>query len=362
MNAQQALEYSMQPFIPMFIYGDYDAMESERQRGEEAMKALLDEWRTNEEPGFDFGVILTLADQNRELCDQIGEARLRNLSSPLLARNLSDADLCAGIGKMQGRAASAVAREVRGDRDAYSVAYVRKPIKGTVLGIDIETTGTNAWRDYILDVGFERMNMSSPQPQDAQVNNIYAEADYAADGAYDQSRLSFGVPARAAVLGNPFILQLTGIDVSKRANEPLFDEWGVMQSALLARLVKQPYVAHNATFEHKYFMANVAGYAEAYRDGNITIIDTLPMSRFWDEESVASEQHPYGDNTLDAYAKRQGALNPSSHERHLGLEDSHIMLVAMRNHLHWLREHNEGPWGAAGRSGVGGKHVGRRTF
>ena len=35
MNAQQALEYYRQPFIPMFIYGDYDAMESERQRGEE---------------------------------------------------------------------------------------------------------------------------------------------------------------------------------------------------------------------------------------------------------------------------------------------------------------------------------------
>ncbi len=141
MNVQQALEYSMQPFIPMFIYGDYDAMESERQRGEEAMKALLDEWRANDEPGFGFDVILTLADQNRELCDQIGETRLRNLSSPLLARNLTDADLCAGIAKMQGRTAAGVAREVRGDRDAYSVAYVRKPIKGTVLGIDIETTG-----------------------------------------------------------------------------------------------------------------------------------------------------------------------------------------------------------------------------
>ncbi len=99
MNAQQALEYSMQPFIPMFIYGDYDAMESERKRGEEAMKSPLYEWRTHEEPGFDFVVILTRADQNRELCDQIGEARLRNLSSPLLARNLTDADLCAGIGK-----------------------------------------------------------------------------------------------------------------------------------------------------------------------------------------------------------------------------------------------------------------------
>ena len=100
MNAQQALEYYRQPFIPMFIYGDYDAMESERQRGEEALKALVDEWRANDEPGFDFDVILDLADRNRELCDQIGEARLRNLSSPLLARNLSDA-VSSLVGKEQ---------------------------------------------------------------------------------------------------------------------------------------------------------------------------------------------------------------------------------------------------------------------
>lgn len=169
MNVQQALEYSMQPFIPMFIYGDYDAMESERQRGEEAMKALLDEWRANDEPGFGFDVILTLADQNRELCDQIGETRLRNLSSPLLARNLTDADLCAGIAKMQGRTAAGVAREVRGDRDAYSVAYVRKPIKGTVLGIDIETTGRAPERGYIINVGWELMDLKSDAvPHDPQ--------------------------------------------------------------------------------------------------------------------------------------------------------------------------------------------------
>ena len=134
MNAQQALEYSMQPFIPMFIYGDYDAMESERQKGEEALKALVDEWKTNDNPGFGFDIILDLADRNRELCDQIGESRLRNLSSPMLSRGLSDADMCQAIAKMQGRTAASVAKEVRGDRDAYSVAYVRKPIKGTVLG------------------------------------------------------------------------------------------------------------------------------------------------------------------------------------------------------------------------------------
>ena len=36
------------------------------------------------------------------------------------------------------------------------------------------------------------------------------------------------------------------------------------------------------------------------------------------------DEHPYGNNTLDAYAKRQGALDESKSERHLGLEDTHI--------------------------------------
>ena len=40
MNVSQALEYERQPFIPMFIYGDHGAMESERQKGEEALKVL----------------------------------------------------------------------------------------------------------------------------------------------------------------------------------------------------------------------------------------------------------------------------------------------------------------------------------
>ena len=71
-------------------------------------------------------------------------------------------------------------------------------------------------------------------------------------------------------------------------------------------------------------MLNVAGYAESYRAGNITIIDTLPMSRRWDEGSIPDDEHPHGNNTLDAYAKRQGALDASKSERHLGLEDTHM--------------------------------------
>ncbi|MFR2055759.1 MAG: 3'-5' exonuclease, partial [Collinsella sp.] len=107
MNVSQALEYERQPFIPMFIYGDHGAMESERQKGEEALKVLETEYFTAEgDPGFDFATVRDLADRNRDLCDQIGEARLRNVTPATLSRGLSDADTCAAIGKMQKRTAA----------------------------------------------------------------------------------------------------------------------------------------------------------------------------------------------------------------------------------------------------------------
>lgn len=246
-----------------------------------------------------------------------------------------------------------------------------------VMGIDIETTGTDPARVYIIDVGFEYMNMISSRPADAPSEYRYEQDSYDAGDAYGQSRLSFGVTAENAVLGNPLILDLTGIDVHDRAVAPevdgdvvssrntvsrfrLFDEWPAAQIGLLQRLEQQPYVAHNARFEHGFFMLNVAGYAESYRAGHITIIDTLPMSRRWDEGSIPDDEHPYGNNTLDAYAKRQGALDPTQSERHLGLEDTHIMLVAMKRHLGVLRAEGRGPWGADGKSGTGGKRCGRR--
>ncbi len=112
-----------------------------------------------------------LADRNRDLCDQIGEARLRNVTRATLSRGLSDADTCAAIGKMQKRTAASVMREIRGDRDALGVAYARKPIQGTVLGIDIETTGRAPERGYIINVGWEIMDLTSDAvPHDAEAH------------------------------------------------------------------------------------------------------------------------------------------------------------------------------------------------
>lgn len=233
----------------------------------------------------------------------------------------------------------------------------------TVMGIDIETTGTDPLRDYIIDVGFEYMNMVTPRPQDAPAGMPYVDSSYQAGDAYGQARLGFGVTRANAWHGNETIRNLTGIDVKMRSSSQwrLFDEWPQAQRGLLMRLEQQPFAAHNANFEHRFFLHNVAGYAESYRAGHIVIIDTMPMSRRWDEGSAPSEAHPYGDNSLESYAKRQGALPGDSSERHLGLEDAHIMLVAMKRHLTALREAHRGPWGPDGVSGTGGKRAkGRR--
>lgn len=246
-------------------------------------------------------------------------------------------------------------------RPDWRDAYLPGRDVDTVMGIDIETTGTDPARVYIIDVGFEYMNMASPRPESERSGYRYEQDSYDDGDAYGQSRLPFGVTPANALLGNPFIRSLTGIDVRDRGvGYRLFDEWPEAQRGLLQRLEQQPYVAHNATFEHGFFMLNIAGYAESYRAGRITILDTLPMSRRWDEGSKPDEAHPYGDNTLEAYAKRQGALPADASERHLGLEDSHIMLLAMKHHLMTLRDEGRGPWGAEGKSGVGGKRCGHR--
>ncbi len=307
MNVQQALDYSNQPFIAMFIYGDHDAMEAERRRGEEALKLLETEYFASDDPGFDFAVVTDLADRNRDLCDQIGEARLRNLPPATLARSLSDADTCAAIGKMQGRAASAVAREVRGDRDAFAVAYVRKPIKGTVLGIDIETTGRAPERGHIINVGWELMDLTSTaEPRDA-------EAHYC--GLPDVYREAGEVP-----LNN--IHHITWDDIDGKVP---FRENKALQKQILKLMKKYPYMAHNAAFEDSWFKIHLEGYAEARRAGKIVVIDSRDICRRLDSE-VATLPRESAPASLENWARRRGTLAADEAEQHLGLDDTDLML------------------------------------
>lgn len=219
---------------------------------------------------------------------------------------------------------------------------------GEVVGIDLETTGLNAYRDYVIDAGWERMDMSGADMHDDAANAIYRVKGYKTDGAWDQERHTYGVSPLRMILGNP-AESISGISASSLDGSRALDEDPAAQERLLQVLVSAPFVAHNAMFEHRHFMSTVAGYAEAYRDGRITIIDTMAMSMKWGHEDTG------GNDRLETYAKRFGAMPDEGSERHLGLEDAHIMLVAMRNHLHALQSEGKGPWGPDGCPGTGGK-------
>lgn len=307
MKLTDALDYANSFYIPELIFsGGYDSIESERQRGEDALKTLVDEWNANENPSFGFDLIRELADRNRGICDHIGEARLRNLSSPMLARSLSDADMCAAIGKLQGRGAATVMREVRGDANAYAVAWVRKPIKGKVLGIDIETTGRAPERGYIINVGWEIMDLTSDAvPHDAEAHycglpDIYRGED---------------VP-----LSNIHHITWDDIDGKKP-----FRENKELQKQLLKLMKKYPYMAHNAAFEDSWFKIHLDGYAEARRAGKIIVIDSRQICRSLDAD-VRSLPRESAPAALENWARRRGTLAADANEQHLGLDDTDLML------------------------------------
>lgn len=308
MNTQQALDYAYAFYIPEFIFGGgYETMEAERLKGEEALKALVTAWNEEENPSFSFDVVRELGDRNRALCDAIGEVRLRNTSSSVLSRSLSDHDLCQGIAAMQGRTTASVEREIRGDRNALGVAYVREKISGTVLGIDIETTGTAPERGYIINVGWELMDLTSTAvPRDGEAHFFGIPED-----PYKQT----GVP-----LEN--IHHIGWADIEGKTP---FREDRELQKRLLDLMIAYPIMAHNAAFEDSWFMMHLEGYAEARRAGKIAVIDSRDICRRLDGE-VATLPRESAPAALENWARRRGTLAANEDERHQGLEDTDLML------------------------------------
>lgn len=307
MNVSQALEHASALFIPEIVYCEgFPAMDSERQKNEEAMAALREEFAKNDNPSFSYDVIRDLADRNRELCDQMGIERLANTRDHSLARGMSDEDLCAGVAALQKRKASTVIREIRGDRNNLAVSYVSKPVKGTVLGIDIETTDRYPDRGYIVNVGFELMELTA----DAEPTG--AEAYFC------------GIPEMYAEKGVPLenIHHITWADVDGKIP---FRENKALQAKLLKLMKKYPMMAHNAAFEDSWFTLHLDGYAEARRAGKIVPVDTRDICRQLDPEvkTLPRESSPA---SLENWARRRGTLATNEAEVHQGLDDTELML------------------------------------
>ena len=311
MNVPQALEHANAFFFPELVYGSgFQAMDSERQKNEEAMATLREEFAKNDNPAFGYDIIRDLADRNRDLCDQMGIERLNNTRDSSLARGMSDDDLCGQVAALQKRKKATVIREVHGDRNNLGVAYVTKPIKGTVLGIDIETTDRYPDRGYIINVGFELMDLTpDAEPYDPEVHFC-------------------GIPEMYRERGVPLerIHHITWADLD---GQTPFRENKALQAKILKLMKQYPYMAHNAAFEDSWFTLHLDGYAEARKAGKIVPIDTRDICRQLDPEvkTLPRESSPA---SLENWARRRGTLQASENEVHQGLDDTNLMLMTVQ--------------------------------
>lgn len=271
---------------------------------------------------------------------QEGDPSKKHAARPRFSRKeLSDpSPVYEEIARLQGRTVedvrSTVERRTSAGADlteSLVEEYGAYAPSGTMVGIDLETTGVSPHDSYIVDAGWESFDMDS-------------------GSAFDAERHTYGIPSQRMRLGiKPGITALTGISAQSVAGSTPFQEAPDMQRRIMDALDGNVMVAHNARFERAFLMSNCAGFAEALREGRIAIIDSMMVARH-------SEDTRDQGFKLDDYARRNHALDddrdmqvPSvdggmirldqgEQERHLGLEDTHIMMRAMRNQLNLLHE------------------------
>ena len=320
MNLSEAIGHASTLFIPEFLFGmDEEMLEGERSVNEEALHLLIEEYFQNPNPSFGFDLVLDLADRNRSISDMMpsetaggDRSRSRNLPS-----GLSDADIIRGIAALQHRRVETLEKEMAGMNATRGVLYGSKPAKGTFVGVDIETTSNSPDRGYIINVGWETMEL--------------------ADGAeaHDSESYFCGIPDQYEEEGVP-LAEIHKIEWADVAGKKPFREDAELQEKLLKALKSHPYLAHNAAFEDAWFLLNLPGYAEARKAGKIVPIDTRDLCRSLDPEVkfMSWEAHPA---SLEAWAQRRGTLAADEAERHLGLDDTDLMF---RTVLAELKERN----------------------
>ena len=307
MELSQAIDLASAFVLPGLV-SDEASLQAERMKNEDAIKTLMDAWRSapaGKEP-FGFDLVLSLVDRNRDVCDRIGAERLRDTSPSALARKLPDADLVHAVAAMQRRPDAEVAAIAGPGLEDLNIAYVDAPVSGMVMGIDIETTDRDPARGYVVNIGLEFMDLAAKaKPHDAF-------AGYC------------GIPSMYAEKGVPleFIHHIAWDDL--KDSKPLRAN-AAMQKALLAAMCAYPFMAHNAAFEDSWFMLNIAGYAEARKAGKICVIDSRDICRRVDPEVriLPRESRPA---TLENWARRRGTLAADESEVHLGLDDVELML------------------------------------
>ncbi|WP_291527047.1 hypothetical protein [Bifidobacterium sp. UBA744] len=249
-----------------------------------------------------------LADRNRSMIEWLPVPRRVELGERAF-RSLPNEEQFSAIAVLQNRSVE----DVREQYDqavsagtpkmkAFAQVLQAEPIQGIITGVDLETTSGNPERGYIINVGWEQMEMA--RGASAQI-------------AHSQMA---GLPDWYEFTGIPFdnVHHLTWDDLHAVAP---FRENKQLQKILLDALKEHPFMAHNAFFEDAWLTLHLDGYAEAKVAGEIKIIDSMTISK-----ALEGNQKSNGGHSLDAWAHRLGVLTDGESEKHLGLDDTDLML------------------------------------
>ena len=319
MNLSEAIEHANALFLPGF--DDDESLNAARRKNEEAIGLLMTAWLAAKkgEEEYSFDLVRQLADRNRSVCDLYGADRLRNENGSNLARSLSEDDLVRGVAKLQRRRPQTVRKTAGFGAQDLGIAFTEAPVRGTVLGVDIETTSRDPDRGYIVNIGLAVMELTADAvPHDGH-------------SAY------FGIPDMYAETGVPLadIHHISWQDVEGKTP---FRQDRRAQKAILSAFKAMPVMAHNAAFEDSWFLLHLDGYAEARKSGKICLVDTRDICRRIDPE-VRTLPRESAPASLENWARRRKTLREDEKERHLGLDDVFLMLqtvqaeFALRNML-----------------------------
>lgn len=354
-ETQDKLHYAYQEMYKQFQYGDGRGIESYRL----ARAIAYSNRRLNDEIG--------LLKQRVEA--EGGEIPKSPMEIAAEKRNASykkwrDSQDAAAAGKREKTPEEIEKDRKRQERNAQ---WLPGQDLDKIVNIDFETTGYEDM-GYIIDAGWDSMDISpsvehEDKTSDADKNHQFRQGWYSGNGAYDIRTRRYGVPPARQQLGNPFeYMNHVSIDSIKNL-KPLDEDPAAQKELLDAMTSGAPYVAHNAQYELKQMCANVDGFMEAYRRGDVVIIDTMRTSQMWPLPPDVAEKKKRlgGRNSLDTYMKIWDVIPEDKEELHLGLEDAHGMGEALRKHMKYCYDTKQGPWDPnAPKTGVGGKSIGRR--
>lgn len=176
---------------------------------------------------------------------------------------------------------------------AYDPSSRKKPL----IGVDIETTTTTPRTGRIIETGIAELG------RDGNTSLVYGS--------------THDIPAKAKAGVGLGASDLHKISPEMIEGRPSFDT-PEEQKRILNHLKSGTLVAHNASFEDRFFSANLPGYVEAKNAGEINILDTRKLSRLLMPRS--------DDSSLESFAEDNGVPYEGAHA---APQDALMMMKAL---------------------------------